>query len=233
MKIKVLLGVLVSILSLGFTGCKNTEEDNTKEIKEDYENLLSSEKEYEYVKIIHKNGSSTERYRDISSNVERTDSYDENDKFESRIILDSNIKLLTSVGKDENGEWFGYKEVLSDPVMKENTKFLNTSIIDNICKEYIALMLDNNYISREKVNELIKYSDNNNNTIYVNPKTSMITKVEFEENDNIVGCEFEILDKLKEEDLNISAKNKENIDLSKTKIEDRGKQEGMDGPSLG
>lgn len=233
MKIKILLGVLVSILSLGLTGCKNTEEDNTKEIKEAYENLLSSEKEYEYVKTINKNGSYTESYRDISSNVDRTDSYDENDKFESRNILDSNTRLLTSVFKDENGKWIGYKEVLSDSVMKENTKFFNTSIIDNICKEYIALMLDNNYISREKVDELITYSDNNNNIIYVNPKTSMITKVEFKENDNIVGYEFEILDKLKEEDLNISAKNKENIDLSKTKIEDRGKQEGMEGPSIG
>lgn len=33
--------------------------------------------------------------------------------------------------------------------------------------------------------------------------------------------------------MSISTKNNNNIDLSKIKLEDRGKQEGMDGPSFG
>lgn len=223
--------MLVSMLSLGLVGCQSSKEDNIKEIKEAYENLLSSEKKYEYVKIVFENGSYTESYRDIFNNIDRTDVYDENGKFESRNIQDN--KLLTSIFKDENGNLIGYKEELSDSVMKENAKFNNTSSIDNICKEYISSMLDNKYNSRKEVDGLIKYSDKKNNTVYVDPKTNMIAKVEFEANDNIVGFEFEILDGINEEDLSINAKNKENIDLSETEIEDRGKQEEITGPAVG
>ncbi|RDY27260.1 hypothetical protein CHL78_009735 [Romboutsia weinsteinii] len=68
----------------------------------------------------------------------------------------------------------------------------------------------------------------------------MISKIEFCETDNIIidgesiaSYEFEILEKLSESDMSISTKNNNNIDLSKIKLEDRGKQKGMDGPSFG
>lgn len=233
MKRKILLGVVVSILSLGIVGCQSSVKDNNKEVKEAYENLLNKEKKYEYVKEVLSDGLYTEEYRDIQNRMYRLDIYNKDNKLESRDI--GNEKEFTSLFKDENGEWIGYKEEYADSVIKENEKRNSTSVIDSACRKNISSIIDNDYISKEKVDGLIMYSDDKNNFVYVNPNTNMISKVKFSEKnkDNIIEYEFKIFDNIDKKDLSINASNKENIDLSKIKIEDRGKQEGMEGPSVG
>ncbi|RDY27261.1 hypothetical protein CHL78_009740 [Romboutsia weinsteinii] len=132
MKKRLTLGVLLSILSLGFTGCQSSNNYNA-EINDAYNNLLNQEKESEYVKTTYKDGLYIENYRNNLSSIERTDIYDKNGKLESRGIIDNKHRLITSVFKDENNKWIGYKEGISDPVIKENAKVFETSAIDTIC----------------------------------------------------------------------------------------------------
>lgn len=233
MKRKILLGVVVSILSFGIVGCQSSVKDNNKEVKEAYENLLNKEKKYEYVKEVLSDGLYTEEYRHIPNRMYRLDAYNKDNKLESRDI--GNEKEFTSLFKDENGEWIGYKEEYADSVIKENEKRNSTSVIDSACRKNISSIIDNDYVSKEKVDGLIVYSDDKNNFVYVDPNTNMISKVKFSEKnkDNIIEYEFKTFDNIDKKDLSINASNKENIDLSKIKIEDRGKQEGMEGPSVG
>lgn len=228
MKRKILLGVVVGALSLGLVGCQS----NNKSVKEAYENLLNKEKKYEYVKTVYSDGSYVEEYRDIQNRTERDDHYTKDNKLESRDI--SNGREIIALFKDENGKWTGYKEGLADSIIKDNEKRNSTSLIDYAYKKNISSIIDNDYVSKEKVDGLIRYSDDKNNFVYVDPNTNMISKVKFsQEKDNMIEYEFKFFDNISKRDLSINASNKENIDLSKIKIEDRGKQEGMEGPGLG
>lgn len=101
----------------------------------------------------------------------------------------------------------GYREEYADSVIKDNEKRNSTSVIDFSYREHISSIIDNNYASKEKVDGLIMNSDNNN-FVYVNPNTNMISQVKLSEKDNIIGSEFEVFDNIKKKYLSINASKK-------------------------
>ncbi|CEN86983.1 hypothetical protein [Paraclostridium sordellii] len=100
-----------------------------------------------------------------------------------------------------------YREEYADSVIKDNEKRNSTSVIDFSYREHISSIIDNNYASKEKVDGLIMNSDNNN-FVYVNPNTNMISQVKLSEKDNIIGSEFEVFDNIKKKYLSINTSKK-------------------------
>lgn len=216
--------------------------DYNNKVKEAFDNLLNKEKKYEYIKRIYCDGSYLERYKDLSNGNYRDDGYDKEGKFVTRDLYDSKDlqgkSSRTTMFKNKNGDWEGYKYLFTN----EEERAGITSDIDDICKYYIYISQTekDNYTHKEEVDGLIMYTcDDNIHSVYVNPDTNMISKIEDKSNHThnhkicfTKGFEFEIPDTIEKEDLSINAKNKENIDLSKIKLSIE-KEEDVKGAPVG
>lgn len=188
--------------------------DNNNKVKEAFDNLLNKEKKYEYIKRIYCDGSYLERYRDLSNGNYRDDGYDKEGKFVTRDLYDSkdlqDKSSKTTMFKNKNGDWEGYKYLFTN---EGEERAGITSEIDDICKDYISQTIKENYTHKEEVDGLIMYTcDDNTHSVYVNPDTKMISKIEEKSNHThsinnhsiyfTKGFEFEVPDTIeKEEDI--------------------------------
>lgn len=148
--IVMLIVIVITALSIVDT---RTDAKNLNLLDKSFNNLNDTAKNIEYIKMISKDGSYEEHWRDISNRLDRADRYDKEGKLESRsLVLESGRKVI-NIG-EENGVSNIYTWNMPNNIASENSKILNQSILEDIKNQVQSEKWSTNNKLQNKKNKL-------------------------------------------------------------------------------
>ena len=190
--------IMLSLTIYSINNIRVTQAASIGALQGAYNNLNDEINNIDYIKLLYNDGSYEEHWRDKSNSLERTDRYDSNGNFESRILVLDNGSKVINVGL-ENAKFEAYSWEMPNKIAKQNSSLLKESILKDVKESLKIKKWSLNGIKRNN-NEILqkaslsnetniqKYSSDNED-IYIDINSNMIKRMDVYQNEKLSRIE--------------------------------------------